>query len=318
MPPSDPAQPLTFCRLVGGRQAELSGSAENSAEQDVVTVRRRNSLKFEGLPAEVQHGRPLPDGQGRALREGLAVTDDTKDVATRLAGQASTLLELARAETRHETRAVLLSVASAIREIAAVVDATPATPHVGVAADVEDRIDASMPKAAAALERLGVAVDIESPYRDALTGVLVRSVGREQIGQCLDRAQRTHEPLVVAYVDVDNLAQVNASFGHSAGDALLTDVAMALWTNLRTYDIVVRYGGDEFVCALPGARREDAQRRFDEVAATVARMTLGATVSVGLAELTDADTLDDVVARAVAAVPGGARPRGSAMAAHAD
>lgn len=269
-------------------------------------------------PADQEHGRPLPDGQGRALHEGFAVTDDTKDVATRLEGQASALLDLARAETRQDTRAVLLSVASAIREIAAVVDATPTPAQAGVAAAVEERVDAGMPEAAAALERLGVAVDVEAPYRDALTGVLVRSVGREQIGQCLDRAQRTHEPLVVAYIDVDNLAQVNASFGHSAGDALLSDVAMALWTNLRTYDIVVRYGGDEFVCALPGARTEDAQRRFDEVAATVARMTLGATVSVGLAELTDADTLDDVVARAVAAVPGGARLRGSAMASQSD
>jgi diguanylate cyclase (GGDEF)-like protein len=63
----------------------------------------------------------------------------------------------------------------------------------------------------------------------------------------LERARRAEEGLVVAFVDVDGLKQVNDTEGHFAGDALLIPVANSLRAYLRSYDLVMRFGGDEFV-----------------------------------------------------------------------
>lgn len=73
-------------------------------------------------------------------------------------------------------------------------------------------------------------------------------------------------------------------------------------TALRSYDLVVRYGGREFLCALAGTDVEGAGRRFDEVAKRLMERTEGASVSVGLAALENADTLEELIGRADAAL----------------
>jgi len=125
----------------------------------------------------------------------------------------------------------------------------------------EDRLLAASDRAAAALDRHSAALDrldasdtLHVAYHDSLTGVLVRSAGREQLNQCVDRARRASEPLIVAYVDVDHLKDVNDQRGHAAGNQLLRQVARCLRNGLRSYDIIVRYGGDEFVAPCPELR----------------------------------------------------------------
>jgi hypothetical protein len=85
------------------------------------------------------------------------------------------------------------------------------------------------------------------------------------------------------YLEV--LKQVNDEQGHAAGDELLRAVGRALEHGLRTYDVVVRHGGDEFISALPGLRLPDARRRLDQVATLLAAEMPGATISVGAVEL---------------------------------
>lgn len=115
-----------------------------------------------------------------------------------------------------------------------------------------------------------------------------------------DKAAEARHTL--AFVDVDGLKAVNDGQGHAAGDRLLRGDAEAMLSRLRNYDLVVRYGGDEFLCALPGADLEDAGQRLDAMTDDLTTSSSGASVSVGLAVLEDADTLEGLITRADAAL----------------
>ena len=137
---------------------------------------------------------------------------------------------------------------------------------------------------------------------DDLTGALRRDRGLADLQREIERARRSDGRLVLAFVDVDGLKTINDTHGHAAGDQLLRDVVGALRARLRSYDLIVRYGSDEFVCALPGTDISTAQSRFDEAERTLNEADPRASVSVGLAELLNANSLEDLVARADAAL----------------
>jgi diguanylate cyclase (GGDEF)-like protein len=162
----------------------------------------------------------------------------------------------------------------------------------------EDRAAAAQDRQDAAFDRHEAAGDLQNAYRDDLTGTLLRDPGCEQLAAATDRAQRTGDPLVFAFLDVDGLKEINDRDGHGAGDALLQAVGTALRVGLRSYDVVVRYGGDEFVCALPGSRLADAATRFGRVQRLLVTAMSGASVSIGLAELQPDETATEAIARA--------------------
>jgi diguanylate cyclase (GGDEF)-like protein len=157
---------------------------------------------------------------------------------------------------------------------------------------------ASEDRRLAAEDRRQAASYLSDAYRDDTTGALNRRPGREQMQALLERARRDESVLTFIFLDVDGLKRVNDSEGHERGDAVLAAVGMALRSSLRSYDLVVRYGGDEFVCALPGSTEETAQETLARVRSALDRLTPGATISAGCAELVPADTLDDVIRRA--------------------
>jgi diguanylate cyclase (GGDEF)-like protein len=99
-------------------------------------------------------------------------------------------------------------------------------------------------------------------------------------------------------IDVDGLKRVNDAEGHPAGDALLRDVVTAITSAMRAYDVVVRWGGDEFVCALSDASLAVATERMTAIQDALERQRRGATFSAGLAELGEEDDLESLVARA--------------------
>ena len=189
--------------------------------------------------------------------------------------------------------------------LADVVDPGASPNDGGDAAQVGDRLLAARDRAAAALERQEAALDrhraaeyLRRAYRDQLTGALQRAAGRDRLVQEIDRAQRAGEPLTVAFLDVVGLKQTNDQQGHPAGDLLLKAVGDALQEGLRSYDVIVRYGGDEFVCALPNTGRAEADRRFGDVSVLLANRYARARFSVGLAQVRPGDGVDDVIARA--------------------
>jgi diguanylate cyclase (GGDEF)-like protein len=120
----------------------------------------------------------------------------------------------------------------------------------------------------------------------------------EQLERELERARRSGEGLVVAFVDVDALKQVNDTEGHLAGDALLIAVADSLRACLRSYDLIMRFGGDEFVCALPNASLEQVRGRFGEVSRFLGAAPATGSITVGFTELLDGDRAEDLIRRA--------------------
>lgn len=91
---------------------------------------------------------------------------------------------------------------------------------------------------------------------DGLTGVANRRQLDEMLPRFLARAGRSGEPLTLAMLDLDNFKAFNDQNGHIAGDEQLRRTASAWLTQLRATDLLVRYGGEEFVVVLPNSRLE--------------------------------------------------------------
>lgn len=133
---------------------------------------------------------------------------------------------------------------------------------------------------------------------DALTGAHLRGPGLRELEREIARAARTHQPLTVVFLDVDSLKAVNDTHGHAAGDRLLVEVATTLRAMLRPYDLIVRVGGDEFVCALAGLSQADASQRMSLLSGALASGPEHGSVTVGIAELEMGDSLSTLVDRA--------------------
>ena len=161
-----------------------------------------------------------------------------------------------------------------------------------------DREEAARERAEAQLHRAESDDDLKLATTDELTGAWTRKFGLEEVSRELERAWRTGVALVLAFIDVDDLKQVNDSHGHLAGDALLQLVGETLRANIRPYDVIVRYGGDELVCAMPNVSALDARTRFDKIAAALTAVNAEHSVTVGLAEADPADSLQELIARA--------------------
>jgi diguanylate cyclase (GGDEF)-like protein len=162
----------------------------------------------------------------------------------------------------------------------------------------EDRAQAALDRERAALERSEALAELRHAHLDALTGALRRGAGDEALQGEMDRAQRRDGRLVLAFVDVDSLRELNNREGHAAGDALLRDVVSAIQADVRSYEPVVRYGGDEFVCAMSGVDVGQAEIRFAAISESITADHAGEAVSIGLAELRPDDSLGDLVGRA--------------------
>ena len=108
----------------------------------------------------------------------------------------------------------------------------------------------------------GAVADRHSASLDGLTGAYLRRPGLLQLERDLGRARRNGEPLVVASLTSMGSRPLNDQSGHAAGDRLLHHVARTLQTQLRPQDLIIRFGGDEFVCVVAGLGQDDVARRL--------------------------------------------------------
>ncbi|HLJ79216.1 MAG TPA: diguanylate cyclase [Acidobacteriaceae bacterium] len=138
---------------------------------------------------------------------------------------------------------------------------------------------------------------------DPLTGLANRRVLDETLPREIARAERLHESLSVVFADLDHFKSTNDRFGHQAGDEVLRCVAAILRSELRSYALASRYGGDEFILLLPGTASDAAlivaERIREKVAASTVPECPGAiTLSLGVATFQRNDSGEALVARA--------------------
>jgi two-component system cell cycle response regulator len=105
---------------------------------------------------------------------------------------------------------------------------------------------------------------------DALTGLWNRRGSMEELARELSRADRENRPVGLMLADLDHFKQVNDTYGHLTGDRVLKTVGMRLKGALRAYDIVGRYGGEEFLIVCPGCAEKTLLRRAEELRAAIA------------------------------------------------
>jgi diguanylate cyclase (GGDEF)-like protein len=141
----------------------------------------------------------------------------------------------------------------------------------------------------------------ELAYHDELTELPNRRGASRQIEVLMSRARRHGHELALLLIDADRFKNVNDAHGHAAGDLLLREIAHRFRERVRAEDVVGRWGGEEFVVALPettiegaAAVAESLRAAVDGVAIEVGDEALGATVSIGVVAWAGED-LDDLV-----------------------
>jgi len=143
---------------------------------------------------------------------------------------------------------------------------------------------------------------------DALTNVYNRGRFLKGLEGELSKALKTSRPLSFFMVDLDDFKKVNDRWGHLAGDEALVAVSRSAQAVLRTGDLLGRFGGEEFVVALPDTELEgaialaEALRVAVEGTSFAGRFTV--TASIGVAQLVPGERTDDLIARADTALYG--------------
>jgi diguanylate cyclase (GGDEF)-like protein len=144
---------------------------------------------------------------------------------------------------------------------------------------------------------------VREAIRDSMTGCYSRNSGEELLELQFILSTRNATPLSLVFMDLDHFKQINDRFGHDAGDNVLVSTSAAIRSELRTGDILIRWGGEEFVLILPnntGLQACQALERLRKSGLGLRPDGTPVTASIGVAErITDnAQTWQDLVEKA--------------------
>ena len=138
---------------------------------------------------------------------------------------------------------------------------------------------------------------------DSLTGVNNRRFFDQRLGEEVARAQRSGEPLACLFLDIDHFKRINDRHGHRVGDRVLSEVAGMIREQLRSTDVLGRYGGEEFSALLVNARKEKALEIAERIRGIIEAKHferedggwLSVTISIGVSSLqTGAESAGDI------------------------
>ena len=165
--------------------------------------------------------------------------------------------------------------------------------RIGSVSDVTDRRHAKDALEAASIElENALAREKELSRTDPLTGVSNRRHLYENAERAFGVAARYHQPLTVILFDIDHFKQVNDTFGHAVGDLMLQRVTRAAREELRSADLIGRYGGEEFVILMPMTNAEQGYPLAERIRTSVeairqptAKGDIAVTLSIGIFEM---------------------------------
>ncbi|MFO1217182.1 MAG: GGDEF domain-containing protein [Burkholderiaceae bacterium] len=169
-----------------------------------------------------------------------------------------------------------------------------------MAAGTISRLRARLRESLSTIERLATS--------DALTGTHNRRHLDATLAAELQRRQRSGQGFCVCLIDIDRFKSINDRFGHPTGDAVLQGVAQCMKAQLRSLDVLGRWGGEEFMAILPGTAPAAARACAERLRASVQALRLlsgndeSITVSIGVAECRGGDSAEALLARADAAL----------------
>jgi diguanylate cyclase (GGDEF)-like protein len=139
---------------------------------------------------------------------------------------------------------------------------------------------------------------LRSSRVDGLTGLLNHTAAKSRLKDMVDQIS-THRAFTVAMIDIDRFKSINDTYGHPVGDQVIRSLAWLLKGHLRTNDLIGRYGGEEFLVALPGVTLEQAYSVIDRIRSdflalphTHPQGSLYASFSAGIAAYSDQGTAD--------------------------
>lgn len=143
-------------------------------------------------------------------------------------------------------------------------------------------------------------------YRESTVDPLTKLINRRVLLRLALRSHEYHEMYSVVMFDLDRFKRINDNYGHAAGDKVLVAVAKVIQKELRTTDIIARFGGEEFVAILPEISLIEANTIASRVAIAISRQVidladgteLTVTASVGVTQRKQEENVNDVLKRA--------------------
>ena len=145
----------------------------------------------------------------------------------------------------------------------------------------------------------------KAAYMDSLTGIFNRRHFIELANMEINRALRQNQSIYSAMLDLDLFKNVNDTYGHAAGDAVLKKTAEVIHAAIRSYDLLGRYGGEEFVLLFSNLETDEALKLMERIrenmenAITVYEdIKIKITCSIGMARFEENDTLENSIKKA--------------------
>ncbi|MDY0248826.1 MAG: GGDEF domain-containing protein [Pseudomonas sp.] len=148
------------------------------------------------------------------------------------------------------------------------------------------------------------AAALKSALKDPLTGIGNRFSMQQTLQRDIDTAQRHEQALSVLMIDIDYFKRINDTYGHSAGDSVLVQVAQHIQQQLRTTDALFRFGGEEFLAVLPNTCSQHAALAAERLRESLESLVINyqehaitVTASIGCATLRNEDSQQTLLQR---------------------
>ena len=147
---------------------------------------------------------------------------------------------------------------------------------------------------------------IEMANHDFLTGLLNRRELFNRLSIEVSRVNRTNEPLAIIMIDIDHFKDINDRYGHVTGDMVLKEVARRLREGIRDYDLICRFGGEEFLVMTPDTDLHHATELAERLRGVVSETPICIeavppvviTISAGVTSLVERESVEAMISRA--------------------